>query len=51
MADMAKRDVNDRTRKEAPAVPADDAIMLDNSAFTPEQTLAAALEIIKNRIK
>ena len=50
MADMEKRDVNDRTRKEAPAVPADDAIMLDNSAFTPEQTLAAALEIINNRI-
>ena len=51
LADMEKRDVNDRTRKEAPAVPADDAIMLDNSAFTPEQTIDAALEIIKTKLK
>ena len=51
LADMEKRDVNDRTRKEAPAIPADDAIMLDNSGFTPEQTVIKALEIIENKLK
>ena len=50
LADMEKRDVNDRTRKEAPAIPAEDAIMLDNSGYTPEQTLNAALEIIQNKL-
>jgi cytidylate kinase len=51
LADMEKRDVNDRTRKEAPAVPASDAIHIDNSGFTKEQTVWAALEIIKSKIK
>lgn len=50
LADMEKRDVNDRTRKEAPAIPANDAIMLDNSSFTPEQTLEAALKIITDKL-
>lgn len=50
LADLEKRDVNDRTRKEAPAIPASDAIMLDNSAYLPEQTLEAAYEIIKNKL-
>ena len=51
LADMERRDVNDRTRKEAPAIPAEDAIHLDNSAFTKEQTLNAALEIINSKLK
>ncbi|MBO4354553.1 MAG: (d)CMP kinase [Clostridia bacterium] len=47
-AAMAERDKNDRTRKTAPAVPADDAIMLDNSgAF--EDTVAKAMKIIKEK--
>ena len=50
LADLEKRDVNDRTRKEAPAIPADYAVMLDNSDFTPEQTLAKALEIIDAKL-
>ncbi|MBR2473543.1 MAG: (d)CMP kinase [Clostridia bacterium] len=50
LSDMERRDVNDRTRKEAPAIPASDAVMLDNSSFAPEQTLAAALEIIKSKL-
>ncbi len=50
LADMEKRDVNDRTRKEAPAVPAHDAIHLDNSDFTKEQTFEAALDIIKSKL-
>ena len=48
--DMAKRDANDSGRKEAPAVPAEDAVFLDNSTFTPEDTLAKALEIISSKI-
>ena len=51
LADMERRDVNDRTRKEAPAIPAEDAIHLDNSAFTKEQTLNAALEIINSKLR
>jgi cytidylate kinase len=47
---MEKRDTNDRTRKEAPAIPADDAIFLDNSGFLPEDTLAAAIKIIKENL-
>jgi len=48
--DMAKRDANDSGRKESPAIPAADAVFLDNSAFTPEQTMACAMEIIKSKI-
>lgn len=51
LADMEKRDTNDRTRKEAPAIPAEDAIHLDNSEMSPEQTVAAALEIINAKLK
>ena len=50
LADMEKRDVNVRTRKEAPAIPASDAIMLDNSAYVPEQTLEKAYEIITGKL-
>ncbi len=51
LADMVKRDRNDSTRALAPAVPAEDAVFLDNSEMTPEETVAAALEIIKNSKK
>jgi len=45
---MAERDKNDSTRKVAPAIPASDAIMLDNSgAF--EETVNKALEIIRSK--
>ena len=45
---MAERDKNDSTRKVAPAIPADDAIMLDNSG-TFEETIEKALEIIRSK--
>ncbi len=48
---MAVRDKNDRTRKEAPAVPAEDAVLLDNSALDLQGTLDAAKEIISERLK
>ncbi len=51
LSDMKKRDENDRTREIAPAVPADDAIMIDNSYLTKEEVLGKIVGIIKERIK
>lgn len=48
--DIVKRDSNDRNREASPAVPAEDAIFLDNSGFTPEETAAAALKIIDDKL-
>lgn len=47
---LSSRDKNDSTRKVAPAVPADDAIMLDNSGNF-DDTLKTALSIIRSKIK
>lgn len=49
LADMRERDNNDSTRKTAPAIPAEDAVFLDNSDLTAEETVAAALAIIRER--
>lgn len=46
LAQMNERDTNDSTRKVAPAVAAKDAVLLDNSDLSPEETLEAALAII-----
>ena len=51
LAAMKERDTRDSTRAVAPAVAAEDAIHLDNSALTLEQSVEAALEIIKSKIK
>ncbi len=45
---LDERDTRDSTRKVAPLTPADDAVELDSSDLTIEQTFYAALEIIKN---
>ncbi|MBE6714390.1 MAG: (d)CMP kinase, partial [Ruminococcaceae bacterium] len=50
LADIIKRDNNDKNRSIAPAIPADDAIFIDNSDYTPEETLKAALRIIKDKL-
>ena len=50
LADMQERDKNDSTRAVAPAVPAEDAVMLDNSDLTPEGTLARALAIVREKL-
>jgi len=42
--DLRRRDERDRTRKEAPLVPAPDAIWLDTSALDRGAAIAAALE-------
>ncbi len=49
LSDINKRDRADRERETAPAVPADDAVMLDNSGFMPEDTFAAAIHIINEK--
>lgn len=49
-SEMSLRDKNDSTRKVAPAVPADDAVILDNSELDREETIEAALEIIAENL-
>ena len=51
LEDMRWRDENDKTRKIAPAVPAEDAVLLDNGDLDIEGTLAAACTIIESRVK
>ena len=50
LAEMIERDNNDKNRDVAPALPADDAVILDNSELTFEQTLDKIIEIAKQRI-
>lgn len=46
LADMKIRDEQDKNRTIAPAVPAPDAVFLDNSDMTAEETVDEALAII-----
>ncbi|MEO6092873.1 MAG: (d)CMP kinase [Novosphingobium sp.] len=47
LADLTARDARDRARAEAPLHAAPDAIVLDNSAMTPEQAIAAAIALVE----
>ncbi|MBS5737743.1 MAG: (d)CMP kinase [Clostridiales bacterium] len=47
---IKERDKNDSTRKIAPLKKADDAVLLDNSGFQPEDTVKAAFEIISDKL-
>ncbi len=49
--EMVERDKNDSTRAIAPCVPAEDAILLDNSKLTFEETRDKILKIIKKKSK
>jgi cytidylate kinase len=49
-SDMLWRDKNDSQREIAPAVPAKDSIMLDNSLLSCEETVEAAMEIIRRKL-
>ena len=49
LRDMALRDENDRTRAVAPAIPAEDAVFLDNSDLSAEETVEAVLRIIEEK--
>ena len=46
---MVERDKNDSTRDIAPCVPAEDAILLDNSNMTADETTDAVIKIIKKK--
>lgn len=48
--EMVERDKNDSTRDIAPCKPAEDAIMLDNSNMTAEETVDAVIKIV-NKVK
>ena len=48
---MIERDKNDSTRAVAPCVPAPDAVFLDNSKLTPEETVKKVIKIIKKKSK
>ena len=50
LADIIERDKNDSTRAVAPAIPAEDAIFLDNSDLDIEGTVNKALEIIFSKV-
>lgn len=50
LSDMKRRDENDRTRDIAPAIPAEDAVILDNSKLDIPATIEAALAIIREKV-
>lgn len=50
LKEMIERDNNDKNRDVAPAVAAADAVVLDNSELTFEETLDKIIEIAKTRI-
>ena len=47
--EMVLRDKNDSTRSVAPCVPAEDAVFLDNSDLTEDETTAKVIEIVKKK--
>jgi cytidylate kinase len=49
-ADLALRDARDRDRAASPLRPASDALVLDNSAMTSAESVAAAIEIVLKRL-
>lgn len=50
-SEMVERDTNDSTRAVAPCVQAPDAILLDNSGLSPDETVQAVLKIVKRKDK
>ena len=49
LAEIVERDENDRTRAVAPAVPADDAVIIDNSHLTIEESVDAMKAVIDGK--
>ena len=49
LADIRRRDARDSGRSDAPLKAADDAVILDTSALTIEEALAAAIAIVDRR--
>lgn len=50
-SEMIERDKNDSTRAIAPCVPAEDAVFLDNSNLSEQETLEEILKIVKKKAK
>ena len=51
LADIIQRDKNDSTRQTAPCVPAQDAVLFDNSGYDVEGSVDKVIEIINSRVK
>ncbi len=49
LREMIERDNNDRSRDVAPAVPAEDAVMLDNSDMSVDENVDAVIDIIRSK--
>lgn len=50
LREMRQRDAQDRGREVAPAIPAPDAIMFDNSELTVQGSVDKLLEIVRERV-
>ena len=50
LADIKERDERDSSRAIAPLKPADDAILFNNTGYTPEQSLEELLSIAKDKL-
>ena len=51
LREMRERDDNDRNRTVAPAVAAPDAVLLDNSGMTVEETADAVIALVEKTVK
>lgn len=51
LADITERDNRDQNRRISPTVPADDAIVLDSTTMTKEQTIEKILNIIHEKTR
>ena len=49
LREMIERDNNDRSRDVAPAVPAEDAVMMDNSEMSVEENVDAVIELMRSK--
>lgn len=50
LADVKKRDLQDSTRAVAPLKPADDAVILDTTGYTLEESINKLIAIVKERL-
>ncbi|MET0180979.1 MAG: d(CMP) kinase [Novosphingobium sp.] len=50
-ADLAARDARDRGRADAPLRAASDALVLDNSTMTKQESIAAAIRLVEERLR
>jgi len=51
LAEMKARDMRDQTRAIAPAVPAEDAIVLDTSSLNADEVFKTALAIVREKLE